>query len=93
MTPESVLVLEHSTADVTLGGLLLVRAVDVRLGAQLGAVGTDELHVRLSHVLLEEALCVEHLGAFFTGPLPLILRIGMTIPHVLLEIPKKDIQM
>ena len=89
MAPERVLVPEHLAADVALGGLLLVRAVDVGLGAQLGAVRADELDVGLPHVLLEEALSVEHLGALLTGPFPLILRVGMTVPHVLLEIPKQ----
>ena len=90
VAPEGVLVLEHLAADVALSGLLLVRAVDVGLGAQLGAVRADQLDVRLSHVLLEEALGNEHLGALLTRPLPLILGVGMTVPHVLLEIPKTD---
>ena len=43
--PQGVLVPEHLAADVALHGLLLVRAVYVRLGAQLGAVRTDQLDV------------------------------------------------
>ena len=43
--PQCVLVPEHLAADVTLHGLLLVCAVYVRLGAQLGAVRTDQLNM------------------------------------------------
>lgn len=43
MAAEGVLVLEHGAAHVAHAGLLLVGRDDVALGAQLGAVGADQL--------------------------------------------------
>ena len=87
MAAQGVLVPQHGAADVALHGLLLVGAVDVRLGAQLGAVRADQLDVRLPHVLLEVPLCGEHLGALLTWP---VARGSgrMIITHMLLDIPE-----
>ena len=87
---QGVLVPQHGAADVALHGLLLVRAVDVGLGAQLGAVRADQLDVRLPHVLLEVPLRGEHLAALLTRP---VTRgsCRMVITHMLLNIP--EIQM
>ena len=89
---EGVLVLEHGAAHVAHAGLLLVGRDDVALGAQLGAVGADQLAlVTVLHVLVEVALAVEHLAAVLAGPVVLAL-LGMIISHVSREVPgiKKD---
>ena len=48
---ERVLVLEHGAADVTHAGLLLVGRDDVALGAQLGAVGADQLALKIKFII------------------------------------------
>ena len=88
---EGVLVPQDGAADVALGGLLLVGAVDVGLGAELGAVGADQLDVGLPHVLLQVPLGVEHLAALLAGPVVLSL-LRVIVAHVLLEVPRTDIQ-
>ena len=89
MAAERVLVLEHGAADVTHAGLLLVGRDDVTLGAQLGAVGADQLTlVTVRHVLVEVALAREHLVTVVTGPLVLAF-LGVIVPHVSIEVPEK----
>ena len=89
MAAERVLVLEHGAADVTHARLLLVGRDDVTLGAQLGAVGADQLTlVTVRHVLVEVALAREHLVAVVTGPLVLAF-LGVIVPHVSIKVPVK----
>ena len=89
MAAERVFILEDSAADVAHAGLLLVGRDDVTLGAQLGAVGADQLAlVAVCHVLVEVALASEHLVAVVAGPFVLAF-LGVIIPHVSIKVPVK----
>ena len=82
MAAEGVLVLEHGAADVAHAGLLLVGRDDVALGAQLGAVGTDQLALDNNMVAKVAVSCFYLFLMYLVAVLHVLVEVALALEHL-----------